>query len=56
MNLIYQIYSGESRKIDFVNYPPYFDLSFLKYFSVPISYISSYDDNGIGNSNLRKCF
>ena len=52
LNLIYRIYSGERRTIDFVNYPPYFDLSFLKYFSVPISYISSYDDNGIGNSNL----
>ena len=52
LNLIYQIYSGESRIADLANYSPYHDLSFLNYFSVPISYISSYDDNGIGNSNL----
>ena len=52
LNLICQIYSGESRIADLANYPPYYDLNFLNYFSVPISYISSYDDNGINNSNL----
>ena len=52
LNLICQIYSGESRIADLANYPPYYDLAFLNYFSVPISYISSYDDNGINNTNL----
>ena len=52
LNLICQIYSGESAIIDFTHYGQYYEYDFLQYFSVPLSYISSYDDNNNNKSSF----
>ena len=39
-----------------MNDPPYFDLTYLLYFAVPTSYITSYDDNGTNSNSLEDVF
>jgi hypothetical protein len=54
LNLVCQIHSGTSQIVDSLNYPQYYLFDIVSVFSVPTSYISSYDDNDADNSNLLK--